>query len=117
LHLYLTILKNNKGYSIDKQTAYWFFSAILQAFAAMLGIIGAFMAIRITDDRKSHLLMEFYPSLILISIVLIISIACLSLVPVLYPSFLLTMIIFTLVLAICGVVYLLISLHKLFKNF
>ena len=114
----LFILIDITNYRIDEKTSYWFFSAILQAFAAMLGIIGGFIALQ--KPTIKEITRKSYPALVFLGIIVMLSIIFLPSVPFLvvyYPSVISTVVWLTLILAIYGIIYLLYSLHKLFKNF
>ncbi len=118
-------------FGVTKNTSYWFFSSMLQGFAALLGIIGGFLAIQspifqrnkplLTDtkpqNREGFSLKEFYPAIHFIAFVLILSLICLPLSPVLeiYPAILITAILVISLAAILSVSFLIAFIIKIFK--
>lgn len=103
---------------LDKNSSYWFFSTIVQGFAALLAIIGGFLVIGIKKNNapKSAILSPFYPAITFIAIGLIVSLILLPFSPVLevYSQFLFSSIVFIIFIGIIGVFWLCYSLHNIF---
>jgi len=113
--------------NLNKEVSFWFFSAMLQGFSALLGIVAAFSIFQLQSlkkDKKIETLKEimksFFPAIIYIILVLIISILCLPFSYTLsvekYQSTLATIISVAIFLSITSIISIFISLLKSFTQ-
>lgn len=119
-HLYIRL-------GLNEDIAFWFFSAILQGFSALLGIVAAFSLIRFQVSQATikiksfqKIIESFFPAIIHIIIVLAISIVCLPFSRVLsvekYQSALATIIVVVVLFSITAIVSLFKSLFKIIQT-
>jgi hypothetical protein len=105
---------------LDKELAFYFLSGILQGFAALLAIIGAFLVLKFDNVDVDDLLNLIYPAIFFFAVVLILSIVFLPLSAALeterYVSFLATIIATIVFFGVIATSWLCYALHAVYKK-